>query len=158
MKKYTVGLTIAIVAFMLIGQAFAQPSLVLDRYKIGLNEEVKITITSNEDGTIIDKITVIYDSGGPDEKSFVKDYDPDIELDAGEKLEEYFGTGVSGWSPSADTSKEGWYKVLVEGSDYAQYFDVSRRFYVPEFGVASVVITALGFALFTVVRRKTGRK
>lgn len=165
MKKYAVVLTIAIVLLMFIGQTFAQPSLTLDRYKIGLNEKVKITITSNMDGTTVDKITVIFDSGGPDEKSFVKDYDPDKTANNGEKLEEYFGTGVPGWSPDADTSKEGWYKIIVEGTEpnsnpgpTAIYFDVSRRWYVPEFGVASVVATAIGFALFTVIRRKIGRK
>jgi hypothetical protein len=120
--------------------------------RVSPNEAVSIIYTSPGD-TAIDKIEV----EGPDGTIYVKDYDPDITLSDGEVFEEEFGTGVSGWSPDADTSEEGWYHVVVHAGDPPyrpeDYFDVSRQFYVPEYAIATAAIIGLGFSLYLIARK-----
>ena len=121
--------------------------------KIGLNEKVTITFTSVGD-TEIDMIEVTHEPTGD---KYVKDYSPDLTLADGDVRTEEFGTGVPSWTPAADTSREGLYHVVVIGFEPpfrpVDQFDASRRFYVPEFAVASLVVTATGFAILSIIRK-----
>jgi hypothetical protein len=79
-----------------------------------------------------------------------------VVLNPGENITEYFGTGVGGWSPAADTSQDGRYVVTVYGPfTVDSYFDVSGMFAVPEFGLPMALVMAIGFALFLGLRGKT---
>ncbi len=122
--------------------------------KIPPNEKVTITVTATAGDNVIDKIVVT----DPDGATYTKDYDPNPLLKEGESLSEDFGTGITGWSPDADTSTEGWYSVVVWGYSPREVkmenrFDVSRYFFVPEFAFPSVILTALFFALLNVEYR-----
>jgi hypothetical protein len=144
------GITISL---MLLSTAHAIGTLTLNPRRISPNGMVTITFTSSGNNRI-DRIEV----EAPDGTLYVKNYNPDVLLSDGQQLIEDFGTGVSGWGSSADTSDEGWYHVVLVGYD-GQYegedlFDVSRQFFVPEFGLAAAIPTAIGFALYLVNRRK----
>lgn len=78
-----------------------------------------------------------------------------VSLAPGANLSEDFGTGVSGWTPTADTSSGGKYLVHIVGPDspVEAYFDVSSMFAVPEFTVPSVLAVAACFALLFSLRR-----
>jgi len=144
----------AIVSSLLISTVYAFGSLNVSPPRIPQGEKVTIVFTSSGTNRI-DKIEVT----GPDGTIYVKDYNPDQIFTDGQQLIEEFGTGIGGWTPSADTSKEGWYKVVLIGYEppYRQedYFDVSRQFYVPEFALPSIILTVVGFALFNVKHRIT---
>lgn len=77
----------------------------------------------------------------------------------GDSITEYFGTGIGGWTPAADTSQEGKYVVTVYGPfKVGSYFNVSDMFSVPEFGLSAALVTAIGFALLLGVGSKMKKR
>lgn len=82
-----------------------------------------------------------------------------VTLNPGDSITEYFGTGIGGWTPSADTSREGKYVVRVYGpSKVGAYFDVSNMFSVPEFSLPTTLVMAIGFALLVGIGSKMNKK
>ncbi len=78
-----------------------------------------------------------------------------ITLNPGESLTEHFGTGESGWTPTADSSQEGRYVVEVRGPfTVKDYFNVSDMFAVPEFGLSSLLVISLTLALLLSLKRR----
>jgi len=154
--KRLILLSLGIMASLLVVAGIVQAAVwvKIEPSKIPPNEKVTITVTATVGNNIIDKIVVT----DPDGKTYTKDYNPNPLLNEGESLSGDFGTGVTGWSPDADTSTEGWYSVVVWGYSPEEVkmenkFDVSRYFFVPEFTLPSVVFTALCFALLNVMHR-----
>lgn len=156
MSKTTV-MQFMITLIILIGSVTAvvraDADLDVSPKKIGLNEKVTLTFTSVGVNKI-DKIEVTYEPTG---EKYVIDYIPDLELGDGEVYTEEFGTSISGWDPAADTGREGFYHVVVIGFEppfrQVDQFNASKRFYVPEFAVASVVVTAIGFVILNTIRK-----
>lgn len=106
-----------------------------------------------------DPITVDYievehaDSGATYTKSL------GVVLNPGDSITEYFGTGIGGWTPAADTSQEGKYVVTVHGPfKVGAYFDVSDMFSVPELSLPATLVMAIGFALLLGIGSKMSKK
>ena len=152
MRKLLCLALVLLIAALSTTSVIAAFPLQVSPSRVSPDEVVSIIYTSPGD-TAIDKIEV----EGPDGTIYVMDYDPDITLSDGEVFEQEFGTGVSGWSPDADTSEEGWYHVVVIAGDPPfrpeDYFDVSRKFYVPEYPIATAAVIGLVFSLYLIARK-----
>lgn len=106
------------------------------------------------DPITVDYIEVEHESGAKYTKSL------GVVLNPGDSTTEYFGTGIGGWTPAADTSQEGKYVVTAQGpwSPVEKYFDVSTMFSVPEFVLPTALVTAVGLALLLGVSSKMNKK
>jgi len=156
MKHLTLISFVAIALLLMASTVQAAIWVRVEPSKIPPNEKVTIIITATSGNNIIDKIVVT----DPDGTTYTKDYDPNILLKEGESLLEVFGTGVTEWSPIADTSTEGWYSVVVWGYSPEEVkmenkFDVSRYFFVPEFALPSILVIVVGFALLNIKHKIT---
>lgn len=130
----------AIIAYLQVSPDRIPPNGTVTIYIENRYETVPITV---------DYIEVKYEGGATYTKSL------GAVLNPGDSITEYFGTGVGGWTPVADTSQEGKYVVTVYGPfKVNSYFNVSDMFSVPEFGLSIPLVTAIGFAmLFGLGRR-----
>jgi len=160
-RLLVIGLLLFLVSLTPVG---AVNTLEASPSEIFPNEKVTVTFTSSG-STQIDKIEII----GPDGTSYMIDYSPNVELSDAETLVEEFGTGVSGWNPAADTSKEGSYTIALTSASpsyqvtaefyvavgfyFPEYGNRVERFSVPEFSFPAFVFTILGFALLNIKRR-----
>jgi hypothetical protein len=152
-KLVLVATIMSILVFLGISSAFSIAAyLSVSPQRIPQDGTVTIYVENRyETGPItVDYIEVEHDSGAIYTKSI------GVVLNPGESITEYFGTGVSGWSPAADTSQDGKYVVTVYGPfTVNDYFNVSGMFAVPEFGLSMSLVTAIGFVLFLGLRGRT---
>jgi len=152
MKKIlAISFVILMAVLTTIANVEAAGSLTVSPSRVSPNGVVTITFTSTGD-SLVKRIEV----EAPDGTVYTKEINE--VLSDGETLQEEFGSGISGWTPNADTSDDGWYHVEVIGADgqflEEDYFDVSRQFYVPEFATITAVITAIGFSAYLLTKRR----
>ena len=145
--------TLVIIALgLLINPALADATAYVSPSKVPTDGKVTIRVVGDSETNTLDKIYV----EGPDNTEYVWNASGvpyGIDISAGGEYTVEFGTGVSGWTSSADTSMEGRYHVVGEGVNAYGFFDCSREFYVPEFVVATSALTAVGFAFLNIIRR-----